>query len=199
VTRDKAVELADQDLVRLAASGERSAMDRLVERHRPRLVRLLTGLLWDADEAETVAQETFVCVLRQIDQYRPEHEFGAWISGIGINLARNVVRLRARRAAVTDPERLEAVSDNVGRRRGVLSGILKRELSEQLHRAIDELPLQLREAFVLHEIEHLDFAEISQMTGVSEGTLRVRSHRARTLLKETLGPAVETWWTKPPI
>ena len=178
----------------MGAQGDSAAIGQLIERHRPQLVRLLTGLIWDADEAETVAQETFIRVTAQIGSYLPQHEFRAWVAGIGIHLARNVLRDRARRAIVSDPATLEHVAQEEGRRRGVLSGILRRELNQQLHQAIDQLPVSLREAFVLHELEGMEYAEISQLTGIAEGTLRVRAHRARALLRETLGPAVETWW-----
>ncbi len=192
-------ECSDRELAAKAANGDSAAMGQLTERHRPRLMKLLTGLLWDADEAETVTQETFIRVVAQIDSYRAEHEFRAWITGIGINLARNVLRTRARRASVVDPTSLESVSNDEGRRRGVLSGILRRELNDQLHQAMDQLPVSLREALVLHELEGLDYPEISQLTGVAEGTLRVRAHRARALLREALGPAVDTWWQKPDV
>ena len=191
------LEFSDADLVAKAKSGDSVAFDQLMERHRPRLVRLLTGLLWDADEAETVAQETFVRVVEQIADYREEHEFRAWIAGIGINLARQTLRTRARRAAVVDPAALEELAQAEGRNRGVLSGILRRELHFELHRAMDQLPVSLREVLVLHEFEKMDYPEISQLTGVSEGTLRVRAHRARALLKESLGPVVDTWWQSP--
>ena len=192
----EAGELTDGELVKRASGGDSAAFDRLTERHRPRLVRLLTGLLWDSDEAESVAQDVFLRVLPQLESYRPEHEFRAWIAGIGINLARNVLRTRARRAAVVDAASLDQVAAEEGRRRGVLSGILRRELHEELHRAMDQLPVSLREVLVLHELEGLDYPEISQLTGVAEGTLRVRAHRARALLRESLGPAVDTWWQK---
>ena len=143
-----------------------------------------------------MAQDVFLRVLPQLESYRPEHEFRAWIAGIGINLARNVLRTRARRAAVVDAASLDQVAAEEGRRRGVLSGILRRELHEELHRAMDQLPVSLREVLVLHELEGLDYPEISQLTGVAEGTLRVRAHRARALLRESLGPAVDTWWQK---
>ncbi len=186
----------DAALVARGLAGDRGAVDALCERHRARLQRILTGLLWDADEAETVTQETFIRVLDKLAEYRPEHEFQAWVAGIAINLARNVLRSRARRAAVTDPSMLTEQAAEEGRKRGVLSGILRRELHEQLYRAIDQLPVSLREAFVLNELEGLSFAEIAALTGVAEGTLRVRSHRAKALLRETLGSAVETWWQK---
>ena len=187
----------DAELAVRAANGDSNAIGQLIERHRPRLVRLLTGLLWDADEAETVAQETLIGVMEQIGSYRPEHAFHSWIAGIGINLARNVLRSRARRAAVLDPTALEQIPHEVGRRRGVLSGILRRELHAELHRALDQLPVSLREVLVLHELEGMEYSEISELTGVAEGTLRVRAHRARALLRDSLGPVVDTWWQEP--
>jgi RNA polymerase sigma-70 factor, ECF subfamily len=188
---------SDPQLVKLAVAGDKTAANTLFERHRPRLHRILTGLLWDADEAETLVQEVHLKAFEMLADYRPEHQFSAWLTGIGINLARNTLRTRARRAAVIDPALLNGVLAPEGQQRGVLSGILKRELNDRLYRALDELPVSLREVVVLHELEGLPYEEISQLTGVSEGTLRVRAHRARGLLKESLGTAVDTWWQRP--
>lgn len=55
------------------------------------------------------------------------------------------------------------------------------------------LPIPLREAFVLRFVDKMDYAEMSKITGAAEGTLRVRAHRARTLLRDSLGLVVDTW------
>jgi RNA polymerase sigma factor (sigma-70 family) len=75
----------------------------------------------------------------------------------------------------------------------VLSGILRREASDLTFEAIDQLPMPLREAFVLRFIEGMDYAEIGQAVGIDPATLRVRAHRARALLRAHLGSAVDTW------
>ena len=75
----------------------------------------------------------------------------------------------------------------------MLSGILRREIGDHTLQAIAQLPESLREAFVLHFVEEMDYEAISAITGVAAGTLRVRSHRARTLLRNSLGPVVDTW------
>jgi RNA polymerase sigma-70 factor (ECF subfamily) len=153
---------------------------------------MLTG---DADEAESLAQEALARSLARLDDYRPGANFRAWVRGIAVNLARNYLRDRARRARPVSPDQLAPVASP----RGVLSGILRQELAEQAERSIGELPALLREAFVLHFVEGLSYEEMSAVTGESAGTLRVRAHRARSLLRTALGPAVDTWRREPPV
>jgi RNA polymerase sigma-70 factor (ECF subfamily) len=184
---------ADATLVQRALAGEAAAFDALVERHRPRLVRFLALLIWDADDAENLAQETLTRAFSQLAAFRPELPFAAWLRGIALNLGRTYLRDRARHARAVAPEQLGDVPSSEGQRQGVLSGILRREMGEQTQRAIGQLPIPLREAFVLHFVEGLNYAEISQLTGVTAGTARVRAHRARTLLRANLGPVVDTW------
>jgi RNA polymerase sigma-70 factor (ECF subfamily) len=183
----------DAVLVQRTLAGESAAFDELVRRHRPRLVRIITWLIWDADEAESLAQETLTRAYSQLDGYRPESPFDGWLHGIARNLCRNLLRDRSRRARPAAPEQFDQVASPGGQRRGVLSGILRQELGEHTWKAVEELPLLLREAFVLHYLENMDYAEMSQLTGVAAATLRVRAHRARALLRNSLGAVVDTW------
>ena len=184
---------ADADLVARALAKEAGAFDELVRRHRPRLVRTIGLLIGDADEAESLAQEALTRAYMQLADFEAGRPFTPWLHGIALNLCRNHLRDRARRARPTAPERLGETAAPEGRRQGVLSGILRREAGDHTLRAIGELPEALREAFVLHFVEGLDYAEMSRITGVAAGTLRVRSHRARTLLRNSLGDVVDTW------
>jgi RNA polymerase sigma-70 factor (ECF subfamily) len=129
----------------------------------------------------------------QIKTFRPEQSFGAWLRGFGLNLCRNYLRLRQRRAKPAPPEILAPAPAAEGQRQGVLSGILRGELRECLWQAVGELPLAYREALVMHYIDGLEYSEISEITGVSAGALRVRTLRARAMLKERLGGVVDSW------
>jgi RNA polymerase sigma-70 factor (ECF subfamily) len=184
---------ADGELVARALAREAGAFDELVRQHRPRLVRTVALLIGDADEAESLAQETLTRAYAQLAEFETGRPLGPWLNGIALNLCRNHLRDRARRARPTAPDRLGGTAAPEGRRQGVLSGILRREAGDHTLRAIGELPEALREAFVLHFVEGLDYAEMSRLTGVAAGTLRVRSHRARTLLRSSLGDVVDTW------
>jgi RNA polymerase sigma-70 factor (ECF subfamily) len=184
---------SDASLVRLAVAGEARAFDELLERYRPGLVRALAAFIGDSDEAESLAQEALTRAYTRLADFRPEMPFGAWLHGIGLNLGRRHLRERARHARPTAPDQLGEVAAPQGRDLGVLSGILRREIAERLREAVGELPEPLRQAFVLHYVEGMDYGVMSRLTGVAEGTLRVRAHRSRTLLRDHLGPVVDTW------
>src|SRR5262245_33142529 len=183
----------DAALARQTAAGDARAFADLAGRHRPRLVRLIVALIGDADEAESLAQEALARAYAQRADYRPDLPFGPWLHGIALNLARNHLRQRARRAPAVDPEHLARLPAAEGRRQGVLSDVFRREAAARTAEAIAQLPLPLREAFLLHFVEGMDYAEISRATGLAAGTLRVRAHRARALLRDSLGPVADSW------
>ena len=180
--------------VERALAGDSTAFDELVLLHRPNIVRFIDLLIWDADEAESLAQETLTRAFAQLAEFRSELKFGAWLRGIALNLCRNHLRDRGRHARIATEEQLAAAPAVGGRRLGVLSGILRQEMSGQLDEAIRLLPEALREAFVLYACENLAYDEISQILNISPGTARVRAHRARLLLRDRMGPVVDTWY-----
>jgi RNA polymerase sigma-70 factor (ECF subfamily) len=183
----------DSLLVERAQAGDRAAFDELVHRHRPGLVRFAALLINDADEAESLAQEALTRAYTQLAEFKRELPFLPWLRGITLNLCRNHLRERTRHARPISPEQLAEVPAAAGQRQGVLSGILRQEAGEQTREAIAQLPAALREAFVLHFIEGMDYESMGRITGLAAGTLRVRAHRARTLLRSHLGSVVDTW------
>ena len=100
-----------------------------------------------------------------LGDYREDRPFGPWLRGILLNLCRNYLRDRSRHARPISSDRLAEAPATEGRRHGVLSGILRRETSDLTFEAIGQLPIPLREAFVLHYIEGMDYAEIGQARG----------------------------------
>ncbi len=186
-------EPTDDELTARVKAGEADAFATLTQRHRTSLIRLASFLIGDVDEAESIAQEAVARALAGIDGYNPQTPFLAWIRGILLNLVRQHQRRRKRHAVMTDPSRLAAVADVEARRQSVLSAILRDEQATHLWLAVGQLPESYREAVVLHYVEGLDYSQISQLTGVSEGALRVRALRGRNLLRTQLGPVVDTW------
>jgi RNA polymerase sigma-70 factor (ECF subfamily) len=189
---------ADPTLVRRALANDASAFAELVRRHRPGLVRFALCMIGDADEAENLAQEALTRAYTQLATFDADLAFGPWVRGIALNLCRNHLRDRTRHAKHVEPSQLADTPQREGRRQGVLSAILRREVNERTLLAIAGLPEPLREAFVLHYVEEMDYADISRITGLAAGTLRVRAHRARTLLQHTLGSIVDTWFRQNP-
>jgi RNA polymerase sigma-70 factor (ECF subfamily) len=183
----------DSSLVARTLGGEPRAFEELAHRHRPGLIRCVKLMIGDADEAESLAQEALTRAYAQLAAFQPDLLFGFWVRGIALNLARNYLRSRVRHGRPIAPSKLGDVPAKEGRSQGVLSGILRKEEAELTEKAISDLPSAFNEVFVLHFVERLDYATISRLTGVPEQTLRVRAHRARTLLRANLGSVVDTW------
>jgi RNA polymerase sigma-70 factor (ECF subfamily) len=149
------------------------------------------ALLRNPQEAEDVAQETFLKALRNLHAYRAEARFSTWLVSIALNEARN--RLRRDRAF----ESLDNSSDETDRIapellrdwREVPSEVLERlELRKMLQEAITELPVIYREVFLLRDVEELSISESAELLGISAASVKVRLHRARIMLQRRLAP-----------
>ncbi len=89
--------LSDEELVLKVQAGETVCFDILVDRYKVRLYNYLLRLLRNEDEAEEIAQETFVKAFIHADKYKTIARFSTWLYTIATNLVRN--RLRAKRRA----------------------------------------------------------------------------------------------------
>ena len=185
---------SDDSAVRAARAGDTRAFERLVDRHKNRLFAMLVRLTGDAEAAEELAHEAFVRAYRGLARFRGEASFGTWLIQIAVNLARDRVRERRRDRTVSLDALLERDEDSpvfTDSRPGhdALVAVTERDLIRHFESALQELPPAYREAFVMHHIEDMPYAAIAEATGDSVGSLKVRVHRARRLLKEKLFPA----------
>jgi RNA polymerase sigma-70 factor (ECF subfamily) len=157
--------------------------------HRESLSRFVSMMV--GREAEDIVQEAVATAFRDAAKFEGRSKFSTWLYGISLNLCRKYLRDKARHAASAAQEILEA---QPARGRGVLSSVIRHEMAERLEISVGRLPTSMREAFLLRYVDGMDYPEISAITGVSEGTARVRAFRARGLLREELGAVVDTVW-----
>jgi len=157
--------------------------------HRENLSRFCSMMV--GREAEDIVQEAIATAFRDAAKFEGRSKFSTWLYGIALNLCRKHLRDKARHASSAAQELLE---DQPARGRGVLSSVIRHEMAERLEISVGRLPTSMREAFLLRYVDGMDYPEISAITGVSEGTARVRAFRARGLLKEELGAVVDTVW-----
>lgn len=187
-----AADVPDAELVAGARAGDRDAFAELTSRHGDRLTRFLVTMTGDDAIADDVRQESLQLAMQRLDQLGDPAKFGAWLLSIACNQCRKRLRSDVQRAHAGD----DALADVPERRRSALSSLVRREDAVQLALAIDRLPILLREAFVLFAVENIGYAEIAAITDASEGTLQVRVHRAKALLRQQLGAVVDTWWAR---
>jgi RNA polymerase sigma-70 factor (ECF subfamily) len=186
----------DQDGADVAAvkSGDTEAFRGLVDRHKGRLFSVLLSLVGDADLAEELAQETFVKAYAGLSGFHERSSFGTWLVQIAINGARDhrrrVGRLRNRRVvsldALREAGRHELEPADTRRSADPRAGIESEEQVSMVREALEELPPEYREVLLLRHFEEWSYDRIADLTGDTVGTLKVRAHRARRLLKERL-------------
>lgn len=185
---------SDQLLVERVQAGERQAFDLLVSKYQRRLLRLVARVVRDPAEAEDVVQETFIKAFRALRHFRGDAAFYTWLYRIGINTARNYLATQSRRApAALASEEAEAGEGSGGPRdiNTPESELASKQIAQTVNAAMDALPVDLRTAILLREIEGLSYEEISAIMSCPIGTVRSRIFRAREVIAEKLRPLLD--------
>lgn len=176
---------SDASLVRRVLEGESRAYEVLVERYRPRLGRYAVRMLGNRADAEDAVQDTFVRAYRSLAGCNGDPGFGPWVFGILVNRCRTyAARLsRTRKVLVSSDAAFDAASSAVSPERS-------EALRDAIHRALEQLPQEQREAFLLKHVEDLSYEMMESVTGVRAATLRMRVFRARDELRRLLAEVI---------
>ncbi len=167
----------DDELIARLAGGDDVALRELFSRHAPWLAARLRTVLPAAD-VEDVLQETFLAAWRGAARYRPEGAGGGWLWGIARRQAALWLRRRGR------AEELAAAVSAWGSPADPVEAVLSRA---DLAAALETLgPGPEREVWRLLYEEDRQVAEVAELMGVPEGTVKSRAHRARRLLRAAL-------------
>jgi RNA polymerase sigma-70 factor (ECF subfamily) len=176
----------DDELVRLAASGDRDAFDRLIRGRLDKLYRMAVAITRSEPDARDATQDACVLAWREIPRLREPEKFDSWLSQILVNAARGVVRksgrIRVREVAVepeVDGERA-AVEPAVPAEADALAD------NDAIQRAFARLDGATRALIVLHYVEGKPLAEIALLTGSPVGTVKWRLSNARAALEKAL-------------
>jgi RNA polymerase sigma-70 factor (ECF subfamily) len=181
----------EQSLVEALHRGDRYACDDLVQRFTHRIYTVALRVTGQPDEAEEVLQETFINACRGVENFQGRSSLSTWLYRIATN--NGLMRLRRRQvpsapldAFSLDPEaefRPRQLEDWEWNPEAVT---LTDELRQVMDEAVASLPDSLRTAFILRDLEGLSTKEAAEVLGISPGSLKVRLHRARLMLREYL-------------
>lgn len=186
----------DQMLVDRVRAGDKQAFDLLVAKYQRRLMRLLSRIVHDPAEAEDVVQDTFIKAYRALRHFRGDSAFYTWLYRIGINTAKNFLATQGRRTPTSteaDAEQAEGFNDGEQLRdiNTPESMLASKQIAQTVNAAMDALPVDLRTAIALREIEGLSYEEISDIMACPIGTVRSRIFRAREVIAEKLKPLLD--------
>jgi RNA polymerase sigma-70 factor, ECF subfamily len=179
----------DDGLIARLAGGDDRALRELFSRHAPILAARLRAVLPPSD-VEDVLQETFLAAWKGASSYRPEAKAGGWLWGIA---RRQAALLLRRRGPATAPLPGPLAPGAAGLPGPAVPDDPAETAVAQAHlaAAVSTLSPAEHEVWRLMYVEDRPLAEVAELTGVPQGTVKSRAHRARRLLRSALnGTAV---------
>ena len=172
---------ADDAIISLIQAGHaEAAFERLVPAYRRRVFGLAYSVLRDRGAAEDVAQEVFVKLWRALPRYDGRARLSTWIYAITRNAAVSALRSRRRSVSLSDPAVLEEAE-------AAAAAPAPDPGDEALRRQVEALPDKQRQAVTLYYLEERPVAEVAEMMGLPENTVKTHLHRARASLALALG------------
>lgn len=182
---------SDTEVIRRVTHGEKDLYAILVRRYSQTLFRAVRSYLQKQVEVEDAMQETFLKAYAKLDQFKGESAFSTWLVRIGINEALQELRRSRTVRAHADPEvRMEQLRQlpDTGQLDPEQRSI-QNEDRKVLEQAIGKLPKDYRTVYMLRKEEGMSVAEVAGTLAISESHVKVRLHRAKSMLKEVLGNA----------
>jgi RNA polymerase sigma-70 factor (ECF subfamily) len=183
----------ERTLLRRLRDRDERAFRELIEDHRDRVYNITFRMLGNRAEAEDVAQEVFITVFKTIDTFREEAKFSTWLYRVTVNHCKNRLKYLARRH---DRDRDE-IDEGTHAANGAIGAqhpsppdraLEGAQMEQLLQQAIAKLDEEQRLVVVLRDVEDLSIEEICEITGLPDGTVKSRLHRARLVLRKRLGP-----------
>jgi RNA polymerase sigma-70 factor, ECF subfamily len=186
--------VAERLLIGRLKQRDEQAFNEIVRLYGDKVFSLVYRMIGSRSEAEDIAQEVFVTVFKTVDSFRGESKFLTWLLRIAANHCKNRIKYLARRP--TDGNGLDDAGDMTAGNhttppvQGHIDGpdvlLEAAELEGLMQRAIAALDEEHRLLVVLRDVEELSYLEIGEITGLAEGTIKSRLHRARMAIKEWL-------------
>lgn len=171
----------DDDLVARVLAGDRECYSDLVRRYQDELYRYACGMGVEHDAALDLVQDAFLRAYVSLKRCRDRRRFRVWLFRILRNRCLDYFRSAERRGVPLDSAALRVDAE-----------VDAFELSAALDRAFAALPPLLREAFLLYHRDGFAYDEISELAGVSVSAIKMRVHRAREALRDSLQAAEVT-------
>jgi len=186
--RDAWIGMDEKELVRRSQEDDEEAFGTLVNLYKRKVFHLAYSLTHDEHTADDLAQEVFIKVYFALKKFKGQSEFGTWLYRIAVNHCRDFLRKKSRIKILS----FEDIKDPVSTLEN--EGLLEeREREEEqkrtaVHTYIRKLPEKYRIILSLRDIQGFSYEEITNILGLSPGTVDSRLHRARKMLRKKMEP-----------
>jgi RNA polymerase sigma factor (sigma-70 family) len=168
------------DLIARCRTGDRDAHYRLYKLYSKAMYNVGYRITRSEEDAEDILQEAFISAFRNLDNYRGDATFGAWLKRIVINKALNALNKKKHETIPNDDEQWDVAEEEAAVE-------YKEDLTvERVKQGIEKLPDGYRTVLSLYLLEGYDHQEIGEILGISESTSKSQLNRAKSKLKEIL-------------
>jgi RNA polymerase sigma-70 factor, ECF subfamily len=189
--------LTPDSLIEQCLAGDQLAWEQIVRQNRRKVFNVAYKFVGKHDEAEDLTQDIFLKIFKALKTFDRRANFQTWIISISRNLCidhyRSVRKERQTIARDVDSNDLQPATQE----RGPYAQAEHHDLREQLRQALETLPLTLRTAVVLRDLQELSYQEIADRLGLPEGTVKSRINRGRIELAHQLRRLQENQPVKP--
>ncbi|MGI4895316.1 MAG: RNA polymerase sigma factor [Janthinobacterium lividum] len=183
----------DDVLARQAGLGDKTAFAQLVTRHGAGLYRFVFRLLGDTADAQDCVQDTMLAAWKNLGSFRGDASFRTWLLVLGRHESQKISQRRRPHFPESGSRPMVDIDDAANELRDLHADPERDTIDTALLAALDAalltLPERQRSAWILREVEHLSYAEIATVVGVSTPAVRGLLQRART----TIATALEEW------
>lgn len=177
----------DEELVHRAQQDDERAFGELVTRYESKVYSLAMKMLRNPEDAEDVLQDTFLRAYRGIKSFKGNSTFSTWVYRITANSA--LMRLRKKQlpqVSIEDADERDAPISIADWAPGPVEQLLNQEMQKVMDEAIDALPAEFRQVFILRDVEEMSNAEVAEILDLTVAAVKSRLHRARLKVRNRL-------------
>jgi RNA polymerase sigma-70 factor (ECF subfamily) len=173
-------------------AGEPHSMERALALVQQTAFSFSMKVCGHREDAEDTAQETLIRAVPELSNFDSPEALAVWLYKVARSrclMSRRRSKFAPKQSLSLDdllPDRSELEALTASREGGPEQQLLRAENREELQRAVLKIPPDYRMVLVLHDMEELSTREVARITGLREGTVRVRLHRARVFLRNEL-------------
>lgn len=188
------LEMTEAEIIAGSRAGDRHALNELVKRYQPAVLRVCVSLIGSRD-VDDLVQDIFIKILRRLNTFEGRSALFTWIYEITVNQCRDELRRRKRRSWFS----LQALPADIAERiaveeEPVSAQIEANELRDNLRGELNKLAPKYRELVVLRDLEGLGYDEIATISGIDEKLVKSRLYQARQVLAAKMKRYAEAFY-----
>jgi RNA polymerase sigma-70 factor, ECF subfamily len=187
-SKPQVAEWTDEEVVTRVLQGNQELYEVLVRRHTSRLYRAAVSILRSASDAEDVVQDAFVSAFQHLGQFAGRAKFSTWLTRIAVHRALEVAQ--GRREESLDVPEQDYKSTLRSRGRNPEQNAAATEAKELLDEALARLPEIYRDVVIMRYLHESDTAETAENLAITESNVKVRLHRACSMMRRHLASAM---------